>query len=559
MRKREGIEPRNICKPWVPTPLVRRKAKPEEPRAKAPEGPPGSETVACQQGIVGNSGDPMCSSGTTGGRVAQPANREETRRQMGSRMSPYERGSGVTPAEQRGAHPAADSMETSSTHRGGKRAETGVESIARRARRHPTEKFTALMHHYTEENLRACFESLKKTEATGVDGVTLEAYRRNLDENLKVLAGKLRRMSYRPKPVRRVEIPKADGKARPLGISCTEDKIVQEMTRRILEAIYEPEFVETSYGFRPKRSCHDALRRLNAEMMQKPVEAVVDLDVAQFFDEMPHKAILEVLGERIGDKKFLRLIARMFKAGVQTPSDVLYDELGSPQGSIVSPVIANVFLDKVLDQWFYKIVKKHCHGYSEILRYADDALAVFENRRDAERFMKVLPHRLQKFGLRLNVQKTHLVEFGKRGAQTRIASGKRPPTLDFLGFTHYWGLSRKGKVRLKRKTSKKRLRRSLVTINNWLRTNRSKQNLRQLWKVLSSKMRGYYNYFGVTDNSKALRQFHYVVRRLLYKWLNRCSQRRRFTWESFNRYQAKFPLPRPRIRVQLNPRWRTAG
>ena len=286
-------------------------------------------------------------------------------------MPPYERRSGVTPAEQRGAQPVARSMATSATRRGGATTTTGVERIAQRARSQPTAPFTALMHHFTVDNLRACFAALDGTKAPGVDGVTKERYAQHLDTHLQALHTKLSQMSYRPHPVRRVEIPKEDGTTRPLGISCTEDKIVQEMARRILEAIYEPVFLETSYGFRPGRSCHDALRRFNAEVMRQPVNWIVDLDLAQFFDTMPHQEILTVLAQRITDAKFLRLIARMLKAGVQTPGGVVQDELGSPQGSIVSPVIANVFLDTVLDQWFATVVTRHCRGYCAILRYAD--------------------------------------------------------------------------------------------------------------------------------------------------------------------------------------------
>ena len=494
-----------------------------------------------------------------GGRVAQPVNREEARRRIGSRMSPYERRGGVTSTEQRGAHTVAGSAETPTTCRGGDTADTGAESIAKRARRNPQEKFTALMHHFTQENLRACFESLGRIKATGVDGVTKQEYGRNLEENLKNLVEKLRWMSYRPKPVRRVEIPKEDGKKRCLGISCFEDKIVQEMARRVLEAIYEPVFIETSYGFRPGRSCHDALRRLNREMMEAPANWIVDLDIAQFFDTMPHKDILDLLSERIQDRRFLRLIARMLKAGVLIGSELVFEEQGSPQGSIVSPVIANVFLDKVLDQWFDRVVKQHCGGYCELIRYADDVVAVFERETDALRFMKVLPKRLGKFGLRLNEQKTGLIAMGKRNAEKMLTMGQHPPTFDFLGFTHYWGRSQKGKVRLKRKTSKKRLRRSLGNIGQWLKNNRNMWKLPEIWRRIASKMRGHFNYYGVTDNSRSLRLFRHEVVKLLYKWLNRRSQRRSFTWESFKRYQSRFPLPLPRIQVQLTPVWRKAG
>ncbi len=432
---------------------------------------------------------------------------------------------------------------------------TGIERIAKRASSQSASEFTALMHHYTVENLRACFEVLDGKKAPGVDGVTKTEYGQNLEENLQQLCRKLTQMSYRPQPVRRVEIPKEDGSMRPLGISCVEDKIVQEMTRQILEAIYEPMFIETSYGFRPKRSCHDALRQLNSEVMTKPVNWIADLDLAQFFDTMPHQEILAVLQERLKDRKFLYLIARMLKAGIQTPGGMVQDELGSPQGSIVSPVIANVFLDHVLDQWFSQVVTQHCRGYCAILRYADDSIAVFEFESDAQRFMRVLPKRLEKFGLRLNQAKTQLLPFGKRQAWQSFKARERLPTFDFLGLTHYWGRSRSGKARLKRKTSKKRFRRALVSLNQWLRQERNAHKLPVLWQALGRKLRGHFNYFGVTDNSPALYSFERAVQKLLFKWLNRRSQRRSFTWETFRCYLARYPLPKPGRLVSLNPAW----
>ena len=335
-------------------------------------------------------------------------------------------------------------MATSTTRRGGEMATTGVERIAQRARQEPHTRYTSLMHHFTVANLRACFESLDGKKATGVDGVTKARYGQHLEGNLQALHQKLHQRAYRPQPVRRVEMPKDNGGTRPLGISCLEDKIVQELARRILEAIYEPVFLETSYGFRPGRSCHDALRQLNLEVMTKPVNWIADLDLAQFFDTMPHVEILAVLAERIADQAFLRLIARMLKAGVQTPGGVVYDELGSPQGSIVSPVIANAFLDYVLDQWFIQTVRQHCRGYCALIRYADDALVVFEHGQDAQRFMRVLPKRLGKLGVCLNREKTRLLAFGKQQAWQAFREGTPLPTFDYLGFTHYWGRSRTG-------------------------------------------------------------------------------------------------------------------
>jgi RNA-directed DNA polymerase len=432
-------------------------------------------------------------------------------------------------------------------------ATTGIERIAQRARRQPEAPFTALMHHFTVDNLRACFVALDGTKAPGVDGITKAMYGEHLEDNLQALHRKLHQMSYRPRPVRRVEIPKEDGRMRPLGIGCTEDKIVQELTRQILEAIDEPVFLDTSYGFRPGRSCHDALRRLNEEVMRKPVYWIADLDLTQFFDTMPHMEVLAVLAQRIRDKKFLRLSARMLKAGTQTPGGVVYDELGSPQGSSVSPVIANGFLDTVLDQWFTTVVTAHCRGYCALVRYADDALAFFERGDDARRFMRVLPLRLGKFGLRLNAQKTQLVPFGKQLAWQALQGGQRPTTVDYLGFTHYWGRSRNGRVRVKRKTSKKRLRRAIAELNRWLCLERNARKLPDLWQAMAWKMRGHFNYFGVTDNSRALYRFERAAHTCLFKWLNRRSQRRSFTWEGFRRYAAKHPLPRPGRLVSMYP------
>lgn len=427
---------------------------------------------------------------------------------------------------------------------------TGIERIAERADRESGTVFSALMHHYSVDNLRACFQALDN-KAPGIDGVTKLEYGQNLEENLQALSQKLSQMSYRPQAVRRVEIPKEDGTMRPLGISCVEDKIVQEMTRRVLEAIYEPVFLSSSFGFRPNRGCHDALRQLHQEVMGQPVGWIADLDLAQFFDTLPHQEILKVLALRIRDRRFLQLIARMLKAGIQTPGGIVQDELGSPQGSIVSPVIANVFLDFVLDQWFTTTVRQHCRGYCALIRYADDSIALFEFEDDARRFMRVLPKRLEKFGLRLNEEKTQLLECGKRQAGLALKQGRKFPSFDFLGFTHYWGRSRNGKARLKRKTSKKRFRRAWVTLNQWLHRNRNAQKLPQLWQAIGQKLRGHFNYFGVTDNGRALYHFEDAVHKLIFKWLNRRSQRRSFTWESFLRYLAWHPLPRPGRLVSL--------
>jgi group II intron reverse transcriptase/maturase len=334
---------------------------------------------------------------------------------------------------------------------------------------------------------------------------------------------------------------------------------VELATKRVVEPLFESIFEDCSYGYRPGRSPHQCLDILGQTIQQKRVHHLVEADIRGFFDTMPHTEILAVLAERIADQQFLRLIARMLKAGVQTPGGVVQDELGSPQGSIVSPVIANTFLDHVLDQWVMTVVLQHCRGYCTLIRYSDDALAAFEWEDDARRFLRVLPLRLGKFGLRLNAQKACLLVFGKRDAWQAFWTGRRLPTLDSLGFTHYWGRSRTGKARLKHKTSKKRLRRALVEINQWLRQEHNARKLPDLWQAMARKMRGHFNYFGVTDNSRALYRFEREVHNRMFKWLNRRSQRRSFTRESFRRYCQRHALPRRGRLVPLIPIWERVG
>jgi RNA-directed DNA polymerase len=415
------------------------------------------------------------------------------------------------------------------------------------------------MPHFRVDTLRACVAALDGRKAPGVDGVSKDDYAQPLESTLQAVQQKVRQQAYRPQPVRRAEIPKADGSMRPLGSSCTEDKIVQEMVRRVREAIYEPVFLDPSYGFRPGRSAHGALRRLNQELMSQPVNWSADLDLAQVFDTMPHREIRAVLSTRSKDSKFLRLGARLLKAGSQTPGGVGYDEVGSPQGASVSPAMANAFLDTVLDQWVATGVKRQCRGYCEIMRDADASRAVFEVEEDAGRFMRVLPLRVGKFGLRLNHPKTQVLAWGNRQAWRTRKTKPRMPTCDFRGVTHFWGKRRQGRVRLKRKTAKRRFRRAVGALNYGLRTERNARPLPDLWRAIAGKLRGPFNYWGVTDNSPALTRFEPAVPRLVFKWLNRRSHRRSFSWERFCRSRARYSLPRPGRVVALNPVWGRAG
>jgi RNA-directed DNA polymerase len=474
-------------------------------------------------------------------------------------MPAYERRSGGTSAEPRGAQPGARAMATSSTRRGGATTTTGVERIAQRARSQPEAGCTALLPHFTVDNLRACFLALDGTKAPGVAGSPKAMEGQPLEEHLHARHPKLHHMSYRPHPVRRVEIPQADGTTRPLGGRCTADQIVQARARRLLEAIHEPVGLETSYGFRPGRSGHDARRRLHAEVLRPPITWIVDLALAQFFDTRPQQEILAVLAQRSTDVKFLRLIARRRKAGVPTPGGVGQDALGSPQGSLVSPGIAKVVLDTVLDQGLAPVVTRHSRGYGAILRYAAETMTLFAREDDAHRLRRVLPLRLGQCGLRLHTHKTHLRAFGKQGAWQALQTGHRPATVASRGFTHDWGRSRKGRVRGKRKTAKKRLRRALRDLTQWLRQERPARKLPDRWQAIARTMRGHFNYCGVTDHSRARYRFERAVYTLLCTWLNHRSPRRSFTWERFRRYAARHPLPRPGPLLSMDPVGGRAG
>jgi RNA-directed DNA polymerase len=439
MRQRDGIEPRYPCATVRADRRLDREghSKGAHP-AKAPAHAPGSKTVARHHGSDGHSGGPR-GSPPEGGRGAQPAHRQAARRPLGRRRSPDERGRGVTPREQRGAHAAARSTATPPTRRGGSAAKTGVDRIAQRARREPQTRDTALMHHVAVDNLRACFAALDGTTGPGVDGITQARDGQKLEANLQALRQKRPQRAYRPQPVRRVEIPKADGTLRPLGISGIEAKRVQEMTRRRLDAIYAPVCRGISSGVRPGRGCHEALRQRSHEVLRAPVTGMADLERAQCFDTMPHTAMLAGLAERSAAQTFLRLLARRLKAGGQPPGGVGHDELGRPQGSMVSPVSAKAVLDHVLDPWCVGGVRQYGHGDGDLLRDADDALAVVETAADARRLLRVLPRRLGTFGWRRNPQQTRLVAVGKRRAWQVLRGGGRMPTVDCRGFTHYGG------------------------------------------------------------------------------------------------------------------------
>lgn len=449
---------------------------------------------------------------------------------------------------------AERSRETPSVPRRGEPVDTKLRRIAEKARREPRFRFTSLFHLMKEELLRGCFDRLRKDAAAGIDGMTKATYAEGLEERLVKLVGRLQRMAYIPGPVRRRYIPKPGrhGK-RPLGIPTLENKLVEAGLVRILEAIYENDFIEDSYGFRPGRSCHDALRALSRTVQGGSINWVVEADIKRFFDNVDHDWLMKFLAHRIGDKRVLRMIKRFLKAGVVEDGQLEVSGEGTPQGDVISPLLANVYLHYVLDLWFEKRFRKSCKGVARLIRYSDDFVVCFENEADARHFREALIERLAQFSLEVQPSKTKVLAFGPGATAWAKAKGrKKPDTFDFLGFTHYCSRSRNGRrFRMKRVTSRKRFRDKLAALNAWLKSVRSKMKTRDLWLAFCAKLRGHHAYYGVTDNSRGITRFAYAAGRLLQKWLNRRGGKRRLNWEKFDLMEKRLPLPKPRITVSL--------
>ena len=430
--------------------------------------------------------------------------------------------------------------------------ETKLQHIADKARRDPGCKFTSLFHLMNAEMLRECFGRLRKDAAAGIDKVTKEEYGEHLEEKVTVLVAKLHRMAYIPQPVRRVYIPKAgSSKKRPLGIPAIEDKLVQAGLTRILSAIYEQDFIDDSYGFRPGRSCHDGLRALSHEVEGGQVNYIVDADIKGFFDNVDHDWLMKFLGHRIADKRVLRYVKRFLKAGIMKDGAVRVSSKGTPQGGLISPVLANIYLHYSLDLWFTRVFQKTSYGHSRIIRYADDFVVCFKCDSDATRFRRELDDRLGKFGLEISPEKTKIIKFGPLAEVQSKRDGGKAATFDFLGFTHFCSRSRNGrKFRMKRITSRKKFAAKIRMFKDWLKANRT-QPTSDLMEDVVSKLRGHYAYYGVTDNSRGIRRFDHEIRRILYKWLNRRGRRGCMNWEKFDLFLKKYPLPAPRIKVNL--------
>lgn len=429
---------------------------------------------------------------------------------------------------------------------------TKLRRIAEKASREPRFQFTSLFHLMNEELLLGCFERLRNDAAAGIDGVTKADYTANLAENLHDLVNRLHRMAYRPLPVRRVYIPKPGStNHRPLGIPALEDKLVQAGLVRILQAVYEQDFMDDSYGFRPNRGCHDALRALSRTVENRPVNWIVEADIRGFFDNVDHDRLMAFVAHRMGDQRIQRYIRRFLKAGIQEDGAWRASERGTPQGGVISPLLANLYLHYTLDLWFQRRFQRTCAGGARLIRYADDFVVCFQREDDARRFRLELEQRLEQFGLAVAPEKTKVIAFGAQAQQWAKAQGVKLETFDFLGFTHYGSRSRNGKrFRMKRKTIGKRFTAKLKVYKEWLKANRTLPTPEILRKT-AAKLRGHYAYYGVTDNIKRLQAFAYETQRMLFKWLGRRGKRGSYNWEKFRRLLGRYPLPRPRIMVNL--------
>lgn len=421
--------------------------------------------------------------------------------------------------------------------------QTSLRRIANKARKNKGHRFQNLYRLLDEQFLEQVFYGLNKKAASGVDQVTYREYGANLRENIHRLVEKLKQKRYRAKLVRRKNIPKGKGRTRPLGIPALEDKLLQTAVSLILQAIYEQDFLSCSYGYRPKIGARDAVEELSARLQFGKYGYVVEADIRSFFDQISHEWLLRMLEERVDDRPFLQLIVKWLKAGVlEEDGEVLKPEDGTPQGGSVSPVLANIYLHYVLDLWFEKVVKRHCQGEVLMIRYADDFVCLFQYGREAERFFRVLPQRLAKFGLGLAPDKTRIVRFNR----FRNTNGKR---FCFLGFEFYWGTSRKGKAQLYARTSRKKLQSSLAEFADWCRRHRHLGN-RKIFSAVNAKLRGHYNYFGIRCNFKSLQSYFYRVMKILHKWLNRRSQRRSCNWDKFWYLAKIYYIAWPRIVVK---------
>jgi RNA-directed DNA polymerase len=429
--------------------------------------------------------------------------------------------------------------------------ETKLNLISLRAQKESSYQFTCLAHLPNEGFLKGCYLSLGRNKASGIDGVSWVEYGQKLEGNLKSLVERLKAKRYRPQPVRRVYLPKDDKTMRPLGIPAQEDKVVQKGASRILEHIYEADFKDSSHGFRPNRGCHTALKAASEIMMHRPINHVLEADIKGFFDNVSHAYMMEFLGKRINDPSLLRIIGRFLIAGYKDSELLVRPENGTPQGGNLSPILANIFLHYVLDAWFEDEVKPQMRGECHLVRYADDFIVMVRYQDDAQKLMHVLRERFEQFGLQLHPDKTRVISFGRFEPENAQKQGRKANTFEFLGLVHYCARSRAGKYMPGHRTSANRLRKKLKEMNLWLKVERNRLKLSDIWKAVSAKLRGHFQYYGISGNYRGISRYSYRVIQMLFKWLNRRSQKKSFSWEQFAQYLKKYPLPKPHITFRL--------
>ena len=428
---------------------------------------------------------------------------------------------------------------------------TKITRINQIAKEKPQEVFTSIYHLINYDLLKECFDELDGNKATGLDKVTKDMYLMNLDKNLLSLVDKLRTKSYRPSPARKVNIPKANGKLRGLAIANFEDKIVQLAVKKLVEAIFEPKFTNNMFGFRPNKSCHDCLKYLTQCIEKKYTNYILDADIKGYFDNINHDLIMKGLEMHIKDTNLLRLIKRFLKVGIMENDKYITSEYGTPQGSILSPVLANIVMYYGIILYVENI-KKRSRGYIEIINYADDLILCFQHKDESEKTYNLLKARLKQLGLTFAEDKTRLIEFGRFASENCKKKGKRKPeTFDFLGFTHYCSKSQDGKrFRVKRKTSKKKFKQKVQEFKVWIKKHRN-EPLQEIITTVKKKLTGHFNYYGITDNSDKIARYNYAVIMLLIKWLNRRSQKKSYRNKSFTTMINFFDLPKPRIKVNI--------
>ena len=506
-------------------------------------GLPGSQSVARAEGDARNRGGPEspCRTNCEGqaGRAAQRQEAPSGPPGVGSAHSI--RRQGASPDAGEGADTLTQPAQATSAVRMTEPDwPTFLRAIAEKAFQDKHHRFGDLYRKLNQDVLRLCFFRLRKDAASGVDGVTFQEYEKNLERNLADLVGRLKRKAYRARLVRRKYIPKGGGKLRPLGIPTLEDKLLQMAVTQILAAIYEVDFLPCSFGYRPGLGAHDAIKALTDELQWGGHHFVTEADIKGFFDHLRWDWLERMLEQRIQDGALLNLIRKWLRAGIlEEDGKVIHPLTGTPQGGVISPVLANIYLHYALDLWFARVVQPKQHGRCWMIRYADDFVVCFEYRHEAEAFEKALSERLAKFGLEVAADKTKTLRFGHNG-------GPHNGRFDFLGFEFYWELDRQGKPRVKRRTATQKWRAGIQRMTAWVKTHRH-QKLGRTMKMLKAKLRGTWNYYGLIGNFRRMKLLYDATCRTLHKWLNRRSQRRSLTWQAFNRLLARFQIPPPRI------------